>query len=502
MVAALSAAVAVVVLGLPLAAVGFDLTRYDNVAAYWGQNSYGAANPNDAANWQKSLDFYCNLGTMDMFPISFVTVANSTGGLPQIDLSNICNVPAGNPYFPGTQLLNCQFMASQITTCQSKGKALTISLGGATGLVSFSSDAQASAFADTIWNLFLGGSSSTRPFGAAVLDGVDIGGNAYLISFVNRIRTLSNGASKKYYVTAAPQCPFPDGNLGTTIDGAAFDALFVQHYNNACGVSAANSTAFNAGTWMYFAQKRSKNPNMKVFIGAPGSPSGGGGYISAAALSDLATSLRKKFPSFGGVMYWDASQAYNNARFDSAIKNSLTAAGGTGFTYPACSAPAYVSGTSYTQGSQVTYDGYIWQARWWASSVPNANIADTGEWQAISACGGTTTTTSTTSSTSSTTSRTTTTSSSSSSSSSTTTTSSSSTATPTSGSCAGVAAWSSAIAYTGGQQVTYNGHLWTAKWWTQADTPGGAAGVWTDNGACTARLSSRLYGRRAGRITN
>jgi chitinase len=46
-------------------------------------------------------------------------------------------------------------------------------------------------------------------------------------------------------------------------------------------------------------------------------------------------------------------------------------------------------------------------------------------------------------------------------------------------------AWTASIAYTGGQQVSYSGHTWTAKWWTQGDTPGGAAGVWTDNGACT-----------------
>jgi chitinase len=52
------------------------------------------------------------------------------------------------------------------------------------------------------------------------------------------------------------------------------------------------------------------------------------------------------------------------------------------------------------------------------------------------------------------------------------------------GSCAGVAAWNSSVAYNGGAKVTYNGHVWTAKWWTEADTPGGAAGVWTDSGAC------------------
>ncbi|PPQ99959.1 hypothetical protein CVT24_009538 [Panaeolus cyanescens] len=55
---------------------------------------------------------------------------------------------------------------------------------------------------------------------------------------------------------------------------------------------------------------------------------------------------------------------------------------------------------------------------------------------------------------------------------------------PTSGSCSGVAAWSSSVAYNGGTSVTYGGHLWTASWWSQADVPGGAAGVWVDKGAC------------------
>ena len=34
--------------------------------------------------------------------------------------------------------------------------------------------------------------------------------------------------------------------------------------------------------------------------------------------------------------------------------------------------------------------------------------------------------------------------------------------------------------------MVYNGHLWTAKWWSYADTPGGAAADWTDDGACTS----------------
>ncbi len=59
-------------------------------------------------------------------------------------------------------------------------------------------------------------------------------------------------------------------------------------------------------------------------------------------------------------------------------------------------------------------------------------------------------------------------------------------ASPTSGgggTCT-AAPWNSTTAYNGGAVVSYNGHQWTAKWWTEADTPGGAAGVWTDNGPC------------------
>jgi chitinase len=51
------------------------------------------------------------------------------------------------------------------------------------------------------------------------------------------------------------------------------------------------------------------------------------------------------------------------------------------------------------------------------------------------------------------------------------------------GSCS-APAWVSTTAYNGGAVVSYNGHQWTAKWWTEADVPGGAAGVWVDDGPC------------------
>jgi len=59
----------------------------------------------------------------------------------------------------------------EIKACQAKGKLITLSLGGAAPNVTFSGDKQAKDFAETVWDLFLGGSSKTKRFGDAVLDG-------------------------------------------------------------------------------------------------------------------------------------------------------------------------------------------------------------------------------------------------------------------------------------------------------------------------------------------
>ncbi|KAG1856974.1 glycoside hydrolase family 18 protein [Suillus subalutaceus] len=51
-----------------------------------------------------------------------------------------------------------------------------------------------------------------------------------------------------------------------------------------------------------------------------------------------------------------------------------------------------------------------------------------------------------------------------------TTTTSTSTSTPGT-TCTGVAAWTTGVAYTGGDEVTYDGYLWTASWWTEGRHP-------------------------------
>jgi chitinase len=109
---------------------------------------------------------------------------------------------------------------------------------------------------------------------------------------------------------------------------------------------------------------------------------------------------------------------------------------------------AWVSTTAYNGGAVVSYNGHTWTAKWWTQGdIPGNNSQ--GVWTDNGACGGGTS--------------------------------------PTggSGSCSGLAAWSVTNAYSGGAVVSYGGHKWTAKWWTQGDIPGNnAQGVWTDNGAC------------------
>ena len=60
-----------------------------NVVGYWGQNSYGAANSGDTANYQQRLSYYCNDNSVDVIPIAFLNVFFGTGGLPSINLANV-----------------------------------------------------------------------------------------------------------------------------------------------------------------------------------------------------------------------------------------------------------------------------------------------------------------------------------------------------------------------------------------------------------------------------
>lgn len=83
--------------------------------------------------------------------------------------------------------------------------------------------------------------------------------------------------------------------------------------NNFCSLPKFNdSNAWNFGQWDNWAKTQSPNPNVKVYIGAPGGPlaANQGSYVDANTLGNIAIETRNNYSSFGGIMLWDVSQAY------------------------------------------------------------------------------------------------------------------------------------------------------------------------------------------------
>jgi chitinase len=212
------------------------------------------------------------------------------------------------------RLYRCDDIARGINECQRLGKKVLLSHGGALGNYGFPSDEVARTYAQTSWDLFLGGKHSHRPFTTAVLDGIDLdieGGSASGYSaYVRRLRELMNAdKSRKWYITGAPQCIFPDAYMGPAPGRMLgdvpnlFDYLFVQFYNNSC---AGHNPDVMVSTFNQWARV-----GPKIMVGLPAALGAGGGFVDRNALAPLLNRV-KGSPAFGGVMLWDASYDQNS----------------------------------------------------------------------------------------------------------------------------------------------------------------------------------------------
>jgi chitinase len=174
-----------------------------------------------------------------------------------------------------------------------------------------------------------------RPFGKTSVDGFDLdfeATNYNMQPFANRLRELMDGESeRKYYLTSAPQCPYPDAADKDFLNGPGpvdMDAVFVQFYNNPCGLPSfdANSDEqpqFNFKTWDDWAKDGSKNKEVKVLLGVPASEEASvTGFVSVSELKPI-IEYAQGFDSFGGAMVWDVTQAYGNEGFLSSVRQAL-----------------------------------------------------------------------------------------------------------------------------------------------------------------------------------
>ena len=299
----------------------FNAQSSKNVAVYYGQSP---------ATDQYTLEQMCQDQNVDLVVLAFLTNFDDPGGQPVI---NFGPATGGNPTLGAqkinaTGLLDCPFLAKNITTCQSLGKKVLLSLGGASGVTNFSSDAHATKFATNLWNLFGGGmtDSNMRPFGNVTIDGFDVDNEdhstKYYNTFVSSLRkTFAGDKTKQYYISGAPQCPRPDASIPLAAM-QTMDFVFVQFYNNAMAGCDIGQPGFidSLKAWSNDLSGNStvagKSP--KLYIGAPACEEcAGKGYLDPANMTNVIKSAMKAgISNFGGVMLWDGSEAKNNTGTD------------------------------------------------------------------------------------------------------------------------------------------------------------------------------------------
>lgn len=261
------------------------------ITVYWGQTAS-----------EGSLRKACESNLYSTVILSFLT--RFGGGRYKLDLT-------GHPWGA---------VGPDVKYCQSRNVLVLLAIGGGFGDYSLASKADAKAVADHIWDVYLGGrSKQTRPFGDAVLDGVDFdiehGGSKHYDDLARYLKAYSNKGKKKVWVTAAPQCPFPDRMLGQALRTGLFDRVHVQFYNNpACSYRASNKEAFTRAwtTWT------SSLPRSSVYLGLPAAPrAAGSGYVPPATLVAKVLPIVRRSRNYGGVMlwsrYWDLQTGYSRA---------------------------------------------------------------------------------------------------------------------------------------------------------------------------------------------
>ncbi|KAJ6328731.1 hypothetical protein OIU77_010420 [Salix suchowensis] len=216
----------------------------------------------------------------------------------------------------------CQKVSNGIRNCQNQGVKVMLSIGGGTSGYTLTSDAEARGVAEYLWNNFLDGRSNSRPLGDAVLDGIDFdieGGQLHYVALATRLSELSRGG-RKVYLTAAPQCPFPDEWLDDALQTGLFDYVYIQFYNNRpCEYSTINPKKFK-DSWNRWT---SSVPAQKFFVGLPASQqAAGSGYVGANILKSQVLPFVKGSSKYGGVMLWNKYHDDQNG-YSSQIRDSV-----------------------------------------------------------------------------------------------------------------------------------------------------------------------------------
>ncbi|RDW82156.1 hypothetical protein BP6252_03268 [Coleophoma cylindrospora] len=294
----------------------FNAQSSENVAVYFGQTG---------ATSLDSLSELCADPSVDIVILAFV-IAQLDGGIyPQVNFGSACGGQTAAMKSEAPGLLSCPLLAAEITKCQSiYNKKVLLSIGGATSQISFTTPDEAIIFASILWELFgpVGKTSvNLRPFGNVSVDGFDIDNEDnlpnYYDKFASTLRShYSSTSSKTYYLSSAPQCPYPDASNPLAML-LLCDFVWVQFYNNAgCEIGSSDFSTSVEG-WSSQLQSSTLNPPPRLYIGAPSFPAAGSTAYSAIGSAGGMESIAKEVKSIGvsnlgGIMFWDGSEGLDN----------------------------------------------------------------------------------------------------------------------------------------------------------------------------------------------
>jgi chitinase len=292
------------------------------LAVDWGQDLFGGTNP-DMSLREKPLADVCAPGTpYDFVLIDYVTqVALGSDGSQASFAQNFANhCTPGTALAGAPGLAQCDDIAAGIAACHQSNKKVLITVGGPTdpGLATDMTGSVGAQAAQSMWDLYLGGNGPLRPFAGQTVDGVNVeasfASSPGSVQFVAHLRQLMNGSGNPYYLTATPQCDFPDPlgpGMGKVIDenAVALDALFVEFFfDTDCLYSASNPAGFVQKLQSWATLLRDGRP--KIVVGLRLEPTQAG-YVDRPSLPMLVRTAAAS-AAFGGLLLRDESYDQNS----------------------------------------------------------------------------------------------------------------------------------------------------------------------------------------------
>jgi chitinase len=292
------------------------VTRQDangEVVVYWGQNGGGTLENTD-------LSAYCTADAgVDIVVLAFLYQYGNGDEIANGIIGQTCYIApnTGEPQ-------ECDALATQIQTCKDNGVKVIVSLGGAVGAYSLTSQAEAETIGQNLWDAYANSGSTDvpRPFGDVFVNGWDFdieasSGNQYYQYMIETLRSnFASDPDNTYYITGAPQCPIPEPNMGGMITSAQFDYLWIQFYNNPdCSVGV--NADINYDDWKTYISG-TPSDGATLYIGVPaaenaatGTASGAQYYLEPSELASLVSEYESD-AQFGGVMMWSAGFSDSN----------------------------------------------------------------------------------------------------------------------------------------------------------------------------------------------